>query len=250
MYGEKYSQLQFNDTRIPCESLVGRIKSTTINSWVEEVAIERVKEKAQAISQGFTNDVPDWEQGLWEALMGIMGGSVNKDLFQELARRIPFRLIKKHSPYPIQMEALLYGGAGMLNGLSPSEKYIETLQAEWAFLSQKYAISESYPLPFRLMRMRPAAFPTLRISQVASLIHIFSDVIQLLSAEGHQQLFQTEILSHSFWENHYLFDDQTVRKKKALGKGQKELIVINVLIPLGYLYHKYHGRERLEDGNS
>ena len=93
--------------------------------------------------------------------------------------------------------------------------------------------------------MRPANFPTVRLAQLAALIHsskhLFSNV---LSADKVQDLRQLlSITANDYWHYHYLFDEATSFHKKNLGKQMIDNIIINTCIPIVYAYGYYHSNE-------
>ena len=50
-----------------------------------------------------------------------------------------------------------------------------------------------------------------------------------------------------YWQNHYQFDKESPKKKKALTKSFINLLVINTIIPMQFAYAKSQGKEISED---
>ncbi|MBK8344806.1 MAG: DUF2851 family protein [Bacteroidetes bacterium] len=65
--------------------------------------------------------------------------NINADPFEGVARSLPYKIILKHLNQPKQIEALLFGQAGFLEG-SFRELYPHQLQAEYVFLKSKYRL--------------------------------------------------------------------------------------------------------------
>lgn len=242
-----YDQLQLSQDQIPCQALIGRVRQIHIYSWIERLAIARIQEKAEAIRQRLEIQVQDWEQVVWEEIAAMMGGPVNQEAFRFIARQVPFSVLKKYHSRVRQLEALLFGGAGLLATEAKGDEYYEFLQTEWLFLREKHQLHGLLPANLRFLRMRPAAFPTIRLSQLAGLIHAFPQLIRLLDRAQFGALFKSQIHASPYWESHYRFFEPTDTRKKSLGKSQKEILIINTLIPMAWLYGEAHGRDELED---
>jgi len=83
---------------------------------------------------------------------------------------LPVSVLRKHKNNLFQLEALLFGQAGMLKARYRNSYFIN-LTKEYEFLATKYQLVAIDGHLWRFMRMRPSNFPTLRISQFAVLIH-------------------------------------------------------------------------------
>ena len=246
----RYDQLRLAQTQIPCEALASQVPALHRRTWLHRMAIERIEQKVAAMRQRLQAQVQDWEQVLWEELMAMLGGPVNGDAFRELARYLPYRLLRGYREAQA-WEACLFGGAGCLLGPMP-DPYFEALQGEWRFLQAKHALPPPSPIPLRFLRMRPAAFPTLRLAQVAAWGAMGGSLIGLLQPEAWPAFLQETIVAGPYWDTHYRPGEPGAARPKRLGAAQKQVLLTNVLIPLSYLYHQAHGRpdpaELLERG--
>lgn len=236
----RYHMLQLSQETIPCQNQINGIEPIRIQRWLDRLSIERMEEKAGKFQQKLIASVHDWEQVLWEEMAAFLGGPVNQHAFRDLAERLPARVMIKESRSGIFLESLLYGAAGMLP--STGDLYIDELRREWDFLKEKHDVL-SFREPIRFLRMRPQAFPTLRISQLASLWHQIGSLSFLLETEGIYRFWQMEISSSDYWDSHYRFGEETKTSPKKLGKAQKAVLIVNVLLPMGWLYQIAHGRE-------
>jgi hypothetical protein len=248
----RYEQLQATEDNIPCAGLVGDLSRLEKLNWVERMGIERMEQKALAMQTRLTQGIQDWNQVLWEELLAMMGGPVNQAVFRLLAQRIPWQVIQWHREAPPQVEALLFGAAGMLHAIPPDDLYAQDLQREWVFLRAKYTLDDT-PLPIRFLRMRPAAFPTIRLAQTAQLLgQATPSWLDLLSPAGWQALPALRVGVSAYWRTHYRFGESGKGARKQLGASQKAILITNVLIPLGFLYQRAHGQTDLytwiEDG--
>src|SRR5512145_1759499 len=109
-------------------------------------------------------------------LCRYFGFRVNSEPFEMLASNLPFKIIRKHSDSIFQIEALLFGAAGMLDeGLfreALSDEYYRSLSREFKILSVKYSLQPLHGWIWKFSRLRPVNFPTIRISQLAHMLSV------------------------------------------------------------------------------
>ncbi|MDX2286105.1 MAG: DUF2851 family protein [Bacteroidia bacterium] len=244
---DRYAQLQLAPDGIPCAALIRQVLPLHRDAWIQRLAIERVEMKAAALRARMSGAVPAWEQVLWEELAAQMGGPVNAEVFRMLARRAPAALVKRVAHLPLAGEAWLLGAAGLLQRPG-GDAHLEALAAEWAHLQHKYQLAPAPPVLLSFLRMRPAAFPTLRLAQLAALIRAFPELIRLLSLEGMEALISREVRASPYWERHYRPGEPVRRGAPALGAAQKQILLVNVLVPAAWLYGQAHGRMLPEAG--
>lgn len=236
----RYHLLQLSQEKIPCQNQIKGIDPMRIQHWLDRLSIERMEEKAGRFQQTLTDAVYDWEQVLWEEIAGFLGGPVNQHAFRDLAKRVPAKVMTRASRSTTYLESLLFGAAGMLPG--SGDEYIETLRENWKFLQEKHHI-KPFQEQIRFLRMRPQAFPTLRLSQIATLWYELGSLIFLLESDGIDRFLKMEIPTSGYWNTRYRFGEETKARAKKLGQSQKAILIVNVLLPMGWLYQIAHGRE-------
>ncbi|MEL6253836.1 MAG: DUF2851 family protein, partial [Bacteroidota bacterium] len=233
-----YQELQLKQEKIPCRDHKIHKNQQLVEETLERAALDRIKEKAQRIKQGLKDQTQDWEEVIWQELMGIIGGPVNKEAFRELAMRMPIRILRKEQGSKTQLEAALFGSAGFLWEHNKEDNYYRKLLDLWHFLQHKHKLDFAYPLNFYFHRMRPAAFPTIRISQVADLIIQNPSFANLLDERGSKALHDQKIEASTYWKSHHRFFEEKKPRKHQVGKTLKNLIQINVLLPIACLYRE------------
>lgn len=251
----RYSQLQLAQTAIPCEPLTQGLSPLIQTGWLDRIAVERILDKTQRMRKRLEETRYDWNQVLWESIAGIMGGPVNKVAFQALAEGLPYSIVQRYRQGAIALEAMCMGFAGWLSkspkkGMEQPEHpdhYYYLLYSEWQFLREKHHLSDRSLVPFHLHRMRPASFPTLRLSQLIHLIQQPTRLIDLCLPDQLPGFLQREIHSSSYWDSHYFFFESHPYKKKRMGSLQKQLLLINVLVPFAWIYWEHHGRAHFEE---
>ncbi|MBD0331927.1 MAG: DUF2851 family protein, partial [Chitinophagaceae bacterium] len=112
---EKYSELMNNSSFIPCSSSISQIKELTWLSWKERLLAERLTRKSQNILQNLEQTNYHWEEVFWRMIARNFGIKVNADAFEQIARSIPVTILAKHKNQIHQLEALLFGQAGLLS---------------------------------------------------------------------------------------------------------------------------------------
>ena len=234
-----YQALMEAEAWIPCANNQRTITDIAIQSWYERVLVERLEDKTSYIREVFEHTEHDWEETFYRILARNFGFKVNADVFEALAISTPRKLLMKHRDNLKQLEALLYGQAGLIPS-HPQDDYTLGLQQEYAFLKSKYDLTSIESHRWKFMRMRPANFPTIRLAQFGVLIfktaHLFSKMLAARSAKELHQMFKSEV--SWYWKDHYQFDQSSPKKSKKLGASSVDLIVINTIVPLLFLYGK------------
>lgn len=250
---QRYHRLNLSTEDIPCAAQLPQVNERLKVMALEQMAMERVIQKANFFQERLQACQQDWNQLIWEEVAAMMGGPVNKEVFRELAQRLPYALLLKYRGHQEQLEAMLFGISGLLISEKPlQDAYYQALREEWLFLRKKHHLPfEGMPV-MRFSRMRPASFPTLRLAQLASLIIRWSQLTDLLQ-ELHFPLFLEDKIEPSvYWQTHYRFSEPKATRSKQLGRSQKEILLINCLIPISWLYQQSHGvpfpERLLEDG--
>jgi len=239
----RYEELMLGIRFIPCEKHIAKAEQISINLWKERMLIERLQHRTLSIIELLSTVNTDWEEILLWMLARNFGLKVNSDSFEKIAQSIPVKILSKHRNQIHQLEALLLGQAGTLDKKF-SESYPNMLRKEYTFLQKKYGLQKiHYPLYY--LRMRPANFPTVRLAQLAALIHssqhLFSNVLSAVSTKDLSGFLK--VTANDYWHYHYLFDEITVFCKKQLGKQMIENIIINTFIPVVYAYGYYNNNE-------
>lgn len=244
---EKYEDLLCSLSQVPCCNSLLSVDLLTRISMTGNVVTERLKRKAQEVQLVLQDSRGDWEQTLYKVMAGNFGFKLNNHAFERLAEKLPFRILQKHASNVFQLEALIFGQAGLLERKFKDE-YPRKLRAEYDFLSHKYNLKESIlsSSEWKFMRMRPANFPTLRMAQLAAIINktpaLFSHIIEARNEKDVELLFRVKF--SSYWEQHYYFDKPSQRKITGIGDGSIFNILVNTIAPLLVCYSQEKGDDR------
>ncbi|NDC40512.1 MAG: DUF2851 family protein, partial [Chitinophagia bacterium] len=241
--GEAYNKLMQQANGLPCAYGIDSIKPIVKENWLARLLAERWEQKLGDWKVLLDNSVDDWRNLFYVRLAANFGFKTNSTAFLLMAQSLPQNILGRHRANLEQVEALLFGQAGMLNS-DPIDDYTESLQQEYHFLRKKYALT---PIPahlWKFLRMRPANFPTVRIAQFAQLIHrsehLFSKIIDSKSAGDIEALFH--VTASSYWDTHFRFGEvHSPSYPKSLGKDSIINIIINTVAPIQFLYSLRQG---------
>lgn len=239
----RYEQLSGHEERfIPCEPYLNKVEDVMVNSWLWRLYVERLEEKTEWIQNELNETGHHWEAVLFRILSRNFGLTVNAESFLSIAKSIDYAVIQKCSTVPLKLEALLMGQAGFLQTDS-SDPMVQKMMGTYNYLKTLYPMnSEGVNVP-KFFRLRPPNFPTLRLSQLANLWsgnpYLFSQIIKARTKEELYLLFETK--ASSYWDTHYTFQRDSQRKEKNLTRKFKDLLIINTVIPLKFIYGRYFG---------
>ena len=245
---DKYEDLIESKDWIPCANQINTIDDFTIQSWISRLAIERLERKSDEIRSTLEGNNNHWEETFYQYLFKYFGVKINALPFELLARNTSLKIIEKHNEL-LSIEALLYGQAGYLND-SINDEYFDRLKKEYNFLKSKFKLTSLDKSLWKLLRLRPSNFPTIRIAQLADLLsretRLFSKVIEADSVKEIQQLFQVK--ASGYWSNHYQFGTEVKESRvKGVGINTINSIIINVIVPFTFVYGKSKQNEALID---
>lgn len=234
----KYSELLKNKTFVPCENSISKVPSIIFNSWIDRMLAERMDDKKHFINQIFTNTFNNWEETFYQLLAYTFGFGINKHAFIKTAQTLPLNIIAKHKNNLFQIEALLFGTAGLLNDYL-NDDYLIKLQNEYLYLKTKYTLTTFVTKQeWHFSKLHPTNFPAIRLAQFAMLIfkssHLFSKILEAKDIESIKKMF--EVATSEYWSNHYSLDKTSKNKTKNLGSAAIDLIIINAIVPTLYAY--------------
>ena len=233
---EKYKMLMESQHFIPCEKQAQQISELTLTNWKQRLVAERLIAKSQRIFSILHETNFHWEETFWRLIAANFGLIVNSNTFQQIAKNIPVIILAKHKNNIQQVEALLLGVAGLLE-FNFKEQYPLMLQKEFVFYQKKYKL-KIIDGSVSFLRMRPANFPTIRLAQLAMLIHgsehLFSKIKNASSVKSIKDMLL--VTANDYWHYHYVLDEESGYKKKQLGQQMVNNIIINTVVPVIFSY--------------
>ncbi len=245
---QKYDSIKNSHDWIPCERSIHRVPNLIKQNWINRLLVERLEEKASLIQQKLQLNTMNWEACLYEMLAKNFGFNVNAVPFEMLSKALPFFVLQRHKNSLLQLEALVFGTAGMLQQ-NFHDNYLQALQNEYLFLQKKHKLIPMEKHLWKFLRLRPANFPSIRLAQFAAILHqtehLFSKILHIDDLKYLRKLLNVEV--STYWKNHFVPDKSSKKSVKKLGKSAFESIVINTIVPLLFVYGKKMGQELYVD---
>jgi len=235
----QYQSLLTQKSWIYCENEISNIDTFIFKNWQERLYFERLERNATEIFELLEELNNDWEAVLFSLFAKNFGLNTNGLLFFNMAKSIPFSIIRKESFSIENLQALFFGQTNMLD-FDFQDRYVNKLHQDYKYLLHKYGISKKVYGKVAFFKHRPDNFPTIRLAQLAALYHVqqnlFSKIMNVNSIEEIYDLFNVEI--SSYWETHYNFDKVSVQKRKKMSRSFIDLILINTIIPVRFTFEQ------------
>jgi hypothetical protein len=229
------------DTSINCGNDITAISSFKFDNWKERLYFERLELKSEVVLNLLEASKNDWEKVLFVLLLKNFGSKTNGELFLEVAKNLDFSIIRKLKNKPIELEALLFGLAGLLE-TKHADPYYFQLRESFDYLIHKYRLDKDIMSSPQFFKLRPPNFPTIRLSQIAQLYarshSLFFNAVQNEETDFYD-LFS--VTTSEYWANHFTFDKVSKTSSKRTSKKFIDLLVINTILPLRFCYLKQQG---------
>ena len=246
-----YSSLSTNDFYPRCRDVVRTSPHLTIHSWLSALQVERLEDRSISIKERWERLNRNWDDTLFVTIARNFGFGKNGDAFERWACSFSLISIGKHRDSLLQVEAMFFGQAGLLEEERPElDDYYSRLRSEYNFLRHKFGLSPISPSLWT-WKVRPENFPEIRLAQLAHLYHSGGlSLSRLLNASDLDQisnLFST--CASGYWRTHYNFkgNKSSMAADKALSKSSLDLVVINSVVPFLFTYGRYKGEDSLCD---
>lgn len=233
---------------ILCGSQISSVSSLKVVSMLDRALIERLGDKSDEILAILRSNTNDWQQITYRTLAANFGFSTNKESFIRLTELLPFETLKKVLQNQKSTEAMLFGQSGFLE--DAEDEYQRELKVEHTFLRQKFQLKE--PLNKALWKygkLRPANFPSVRLSQLAILLHnqpqLFSFIIATESIERMKEKLLINV--SEYWQAHYDFGKPRKKSTSTMGDASFDNLMINSIAPILAAYSRYTGDQKYMD---
>lgn len=225
-----------------CLSWLDAVPRLNKADWLATLGVERLHEKAAYMKSLLDWNNGDWQQALFIVLSRALGFGLNGTPFEMLAKSLPLNFVMRHRDNPLQVEAMVFGQAGMLHSEDYAyDDYYQTLCREYEFLRKKYDLSPLSEDVWKYGRTRPQNFPHRRLAILSSML---SDGMQLyariLESRGDYDMLMESLdySASSYWHTHSRFGEaeRETPCPTALSKSSREIVLINVMAPFYLAY--------------
>lgn len=233
---------------IPCMGRLQEIPDFIMNSYMDRLLVDRIERKSSDVRRLLNDGKGSWEDCCYWMVARYFGGKANGYAFEMLAKVTPMKYVAKIKDNPFRVEALLLGQAGLLEN-DFADEYPQKLKKEYNYLRIAYNLTPMAGHLWKFFRLRPASFPTIRISQLADLMckssGLFSRLLDGGDVSSLRQLF--EVKASDYWNSHYQFDKESDCVEKHTGSNFVDLLLINAWVPLLFEYGSQHDNQHQKD---
>jgi hypothetical protein len=155
---EQFQSLNLSTNWMACENQINHVDKIVIDQQIDSAIINRLERKSNILTQELKVLKGDLSQLIYEKYANIFGLKVNELPFLELAKKLPFHLIKNKNF--VELKTMMLGVAGLLN--ETNENY-----NDWKFFQMKYNLSEMNSSSWKKKGLRPHSFPINKIQDFA-----------------------------------------------------------------------------------
>ncbi len=236
---------------LPCAESITKLPSIQFHNHLSRLLTERIEEKRKIIERIFTQCDQRWDDTLLKVAIRSFGFGIQSSVFEEWASTLNTQALGKHHDNLTQIEAILFGQAGLLDEESipyyyrdnaTKCSYFNELKREYKFLSNKFGlVSIDYK-----MWGNSNSTPHLRIARVASLYYLNRLTISGITA-ANTLTDMYKLFSHplnGYWQNHTCFGGTETIGNGCMKQKQVDVIIINSVIPMLHIYGKHRKEER------
>lgn len=249
---EEYNAAKERSGKFPCESTITGLSTIDRENILNALIAERLDDKKEIIERIFRQCEQRWDETLLKTTIRSFGFGIQSDIFEKWANLLNANALGKHSDNATQIEAIFFGQAGLLNDESipyyyrneaTQNNYYNELKREYDFLSNKFNLES---LDYRMWGNSNSS-PHLRIARLTTLYHLGRLTMSgITSAQTLTELYR--LFNHSlsgYWQNHTCFGGTETCGNGCMRQKQVDIIIINSVIPMLYIYGKHRKNERL-----
>lgn len=244
----RYRQYQANLDWLACRAHFRETPELVLTGWMDRLSVERLQDQSSRVQAWLDGSRSDWEAVFYTALCRSLGLPVNSDPFEWLAHAVPLGLARKYADRLLCLEALYFGQAGLLAGPFRDE-YPNTLVKEYRYLATKHQLTPLPPGIWKFSRLRPASFPTLRIAQLAAMVHFSTHWMGGLAEVGHWQdlsyWFSRPV--SEYWQHHYRPDVPSRQPIGSPGQDLIQRIALHAVGPVLFLWGQWKSQTALSE---
>lgn len=235
-----------------CGTAIGELRPVEQSAWMLRLLVERLQAKSEAARAEVASSELGWEEAFFRSVAQSLGQRVNADPMLWLARSVPFKALGKIRDGWLSLEALLLGQAGLIAEARRQHRvdsYVEVLEKEYYYQAARFGLKPLAGSVWKYLRIRPLAFPALRVAQLSALIyrreHLFSQMLRAESVAAVESILRVEL--SDYWLTHYaLGDPPSAPQAKQIGRERAKVVLINSVVPYRYAYAWAHGDEALQ----
>lgn len=239
-YFQNYQNMVNTIAPLPCGESWKSLPVLHVENAISAMGVDRMERRFSWLKKKLEFNKGGWQDLYQQVFFRAYGFGKNQENFDILAQSIPSKIIQKHKHNLFQLEALLFGQAGLIPERD-SDPYPSALKAEYGFLKNKHNLTIDRTIIWKQMRTRPANQPVPRLAQLAAWIHQSEDVFERVLSSGLEtELLSMESFVSSYWKKHSGFGLVSKEPIPYLGEHAIQLLHINAVLPLNAYYQNQH----------
>lgn len=245
---EAYDRLRQGAPVCACGGYLAGLDALHRSEICNALTFDRLNGKYRTVREVYLASGENWNQTFYVMLFRYMGDPANRETYMELARRVRYKTVlrERGEQGSVRIEAMLFGGAGLLATL-PEDDYTRLLQREFDYLSRKYDIDPLESDRWQMRGIRPANRPTLRLAQLAAFLSrhefVIERVIECRSGADVYRLFGVE--APQYWSSPCRTEDPASERPRRVGHFKSDILAINLVAILQFAYGTYTAQDGL-----
>lgn len=233
-------ELHAGRSRGACYRHIASLDTIRFNTLTNHLVGERIMRKYDEIIDINRRNNGDWAETLHVVLFRFLGGKHNRTATERLAGIINSRMIMRENSSLTKIEALLMGGAGLLD-IYNSDDYINLLRQEFNHMATKYNITPMSHEEWQFSGMYHNNHPTLRIAQIAACLHenkiSIPSITSCITRSDVYNLFSGN--ASEYWMQQVLTTNTFGSITPRIGSFKSDILGINLVVPMIYAYGTY-----------
>ena len=237
---------------LQCENIIGSISKIEMSSFLSRLAVERIEEKANGIMHTFSLCNNLWDDTLFKTIARSFGFGIQSNVFEKWARNLDMNALGKHRDNLLQIEAIMFGQAGLLCEESIPHYYLKEAQGstyykeisrEYRFLKNKFGLQEIDHKEWNCGN----ASPHVRIARLAALYSTrrigISAIMACDTASEYCNIIDTTPTGYG--HNHTCLGGTETTGNGGMKQRQLDVIIINAVVPTLYIYGKHRNNSAI-----
>ena len=237
----RYEQIFTKDLFIPCQKQLPSIPRDWFGLYLERLLIERLEKRNKALKEKLVALKGHWEALLFHALFRYFGFKTNNTAMETLAESIGYKIFLANSSSMHTMEALVFGQSGLIT--KAPDRHCERLMRDHRHLCKKYDLKPMTGQEWHFSRMRPQGFPCVRLAQLLGIYHkqarLFNHFLEDIELKRWHAILKADL--PTYWESHNHPGRKCSSKNGGLGHQSRDMLIINVIIPVFFTYARTIG---------
>lgn len=250
-FNERYREMVDGPSdRLACFDELSKAPRVYVTDCITAMAFERLHDKVNRIAALLDRAGGNWPETVYVTLARALGFGLNSQAFEQLALALPLRTLLKHRDSDEAVQGLLFGQAGLLPQGPVDDTRVELLRREYEFLCRKFGLKAPDGVMWRMARTRPQNFPHRRIAALGAMVidgfAVASQVCYVENLEQARALFDVQL--PYYWRHRYGFGEaHDPVSTGAFSRASVDVLVINVVVPLLYVYGSRYGEASKQD---